>query len=113
GIQDYALRNGIGPQVPTTPKTDRLPPQLRTVSLADFAAPDGKSGGGKGGRSKAASEAEREAAAVRDLIADLEHERSLIGMTDVEREKANALRQAGAAATDEQRAKIGSLIEAI
>ncbi|MFC6487370.1 hypothetical protein [Nitratireductor sp. GCM10026969] len=66
-----------------------------------------------GSRNRAAAAAIREAEAVRDLIADLEFERSLIGLTDVEREKANNLRRAGAAATDEQREKIAALTEAI
>ncbi len=65
-----------------------------------------------GGRVASISDAEREKQAVIDLIAQLEFERSLIGMTAVEREKANALRRAGSAATDEQREKIGQLVEA-
>jgi Prophage tail length tape measure protein. len=67
---------------------------------------------GGGGRSKAISEAQREREAVAKLIEQLEFEHSLIGMTDQEREVANALRRAGAAATDEQRAKIEQLVEA-
>lgn len=63
-----------------------------------------------GGRSKAASEAEREAKAVADLIEQLEFEKGLIGSTEVERKVAIAMRQAGAAATDEQRAKIAELV---
>src|SRR5690606_17812031 len=64
------------------------------------------------GRAKAISDAQREKEAVTKLIEQLEHEHSLIGMTDQEREVANALRRAGAAATDEQRAKIEQLVEA-
>lgn len=66
-----------------------------------------------GGRDKAAAQAEREAEAVRRLISELEHELRLVGATDLQRETANALRQAGAAATAEQEAKIVSLIAAI
>jgi hypothetical protein len=51
--------------------------------------------------------------AAKNLIADLEQERALIGATDVEREKANALRRAGANATDAEKAKIGELVEQI
>lgn len=82
------------------------------VSIQDAPARSRSTGTG-GSRSKAASDAEREAAAVKELIADLEYERSLIGMTDAEREKANALRQAGAAATDAQKEKIAELVDAI
>ncbi len=66
-----------------------------------------------GGRDKAAAQAEREADAVRRLIAELEHEKALIGATDLQYEISNTLRQAGAAATDEQRAKITALVSAI
>lgn len=63
-------------------------------------------------RSKAASEAEREAKAVADLIEQLEFEQSLIGMTNLEREQATALRRAGSAATADQQEKIKGLIAA-
>ena len=63
-------------------------------------------------REKAAREAERERKAVADLIEQLEFERSTLGMTDAERAEANALRRAGAAATEEQKARISELVEA-
>jgi hypothetical protein len=66
-----------------------------------------------GGRDKAAEQAKREAQAVVDLIDALEFEKSLIGLTDVQREQEIALRKAGAAATDEQRSKISGLVAAI
>lgn len=53
----------------------------------------------------------RASQSVFDLIADMEFEASLIGLTNTEYEKAIALRYAGAAATDEQRAAIGKLVE--
>lgn len=68
---------------------------------------------GGGGRDKAAAQAEREAEAVRRLIAELQHELRLVGATDLQRETANALRQAGAAATAEQQAQIVSLVTAL
>ena len=87
-----------------------------TEEAATTIIPDGskeRAGGRAGSRNRAAEAALREAEAVAKLIENLEHELSTIGLTDVERQKANALRQAGAAATDEQRAKIEQLIEAI
>lgn len=63
-------------------------------------------------RDKAAAEAQRERDAVQDLIESLQFERSLIGLTAVEKEKANALRRAGTAATDEEAQQIMSLVEA-
>jgi len=103
-----------GPADPkTTPKTDRLPKKEWTPPKP----PPGGFGSGSGGRSssrdRAAAKAEREAEAVRRLIDELEHEKSLIGATDLERDVSNTLRQAGAAATDDQRAKIVSLVAAI
>jgi len=64
-------------------------------------------------RNRAAESALREAAAVKDLIADLQAERNEIGMSDVERDRSRALRRAGTAATEEQRQEIGRLIGAI
>lgn len=66
-----------------------------------------------GSRNQAAEAALREAEAVRQLIDNLSHELSLVGQSDVEKAKANALRQAGAAATDEQRRQIEMLVQAI
>ncbi|MCC5777847.1 phage tail length tape measure family protein [Nitratireductor sp. B36] len=71
-----------------------------------------RTGRSRGSRSTSISEIEREKQAVVDLIDQLEFERSLIGMTAVEREKATALRRAGSAATAEQREKIAQLVEA-
>lgn len=64
-----------------------------------------------GGR--AAEDALKERDAVAELIAELEHEQAMIGMSNVEKEVANALRQAGAAATEEERLRIEELVVAI
>ena len=63
-------------------------------------------------RDKAAEEAEKEAKAVRDLIDNLQVEHQQVGMNELEIAKMNALRQAGAAATQEQRNQIAAIIEA-
>lgn len=67
--------------------------------------------GGSGSRSSAISDIERQKNAVQDLIIGLEFERSLIGLSAVEQQKLTLLRQAGAAATDEQRAQIAALVD--
>lgn len=64
-------------------------------------------------REKAVKDAERERAAVTDLIDDLKLELQMVGMSAVEKEKMNALRQAGTAATAEEKAQISSLIDTI
>ncbi len=64
------------------------------------------------GASKAVSEAGRERQAVVDLIAELEYEFSLLGMTEQQKAISNALRRAGAAATEEQRQAITNLVNA-
>lgn len=91
-----------------TPENGPTPESRPLIELTGLP----KTRGGGGGRSKAISDAEREKKAVADLIEQLEFEQSILGATDVEREVANALRRAGAAATDEQRAKIEQLVEA-
>ncbi|APH72884.1 hypothetical protein [Aquibium oceanicum] len=68
---------------------------------------------GSAARDASATKIERERQAVTDLIAELERELSLIGATDLQRQISNALRDAGAAATDDQRAKIAALITAL
>ena len=65
------------------------------------------------GRGQAARQADREAEAVRALIAELEFERSLIGKTEVERARMTKLREAGGTATRKQRDRIVALVDAI
>ncbi len=61
---------------------------------------------------KALTDADRERQAVVDMIEQLEFEYRLIGATNVERAVANALREAGAAATETQRNRIEELTRA-
>lgn len=75
--------------------------------------PSGGGGGGGGSRNASAAAALREAEAVTTLISELQRELDLVGATDLEREKANTLRRAGSAATEEQKAKIAELVEQI
>lgn len=91
--------------------TGGAPATWEGIQSVFFPKPTTKPGNGGGG-SGAASEAERQAKAVQNLIAGLEFERTLIGLSAVEQAKLNALRQAGSAATDEQRLYIENLVEA-
>lgn len=99
----------------STLQTRTLPPAPEdpksTLNPEPFKAGGGKAK--KAPRDAAAEKAKREAEAVAELIAELEREKGLIGASDVEREISNGLRQAGAAATDAQKAKITELITAI
>ncbi|WDR07295.1 hypothetical protein PSQ90_07715 [Devosia rhodophyticola] len=73
---------------------------------------NGDSGTGSGSnRNNAAAETIKQAEAVKTLIDRLQFEQSLVGKSAVEQAKMNALRQAGAAATEDQKAQIASLIE--
>ncbi len=69
--------------------------------------------GGSSARDKAAREAERERKAVTDLLADLHLEYDMIGKTEAQKAKMNALRQAGAAATAEEQLAIAGKVDAI
>ncbi len=62
-------------------------------------------------REKAAKAADREREAVKALIEDLQFEASLVGKSAIEKEKMIALRQAGAAATGEEKKQIEALVE--
>ena len=62
-------------------------------------------------REKEAREAERESESIQKLIDNLQFERSIMGLTGVEREKAIALRRAEKGATEEQKLQIAGLIE--
>lgn len=97
----------------------RAIPKLRAELLADNAArnpppttpPPGK--GGTASRDKAAEAAAREAEAVRKLIADLEHELSLVGSSNVERDIATTLRRANVDAASAEGRQIAELIRQI
>jgi uncharacterized surface protein with fasciclin (FAS1) repeats len=91
-------------------KAAEVPPPAPTTT-AEWTPIDTGSGGG--GRDKAAAAADRKAEAVRNLISELEHELSIIGATALQQDIANTLRQAGAAATADQQARITSLISAL
>lgn len=70
-----------------------------------------KTSGGGSSRKSEVDEALRQAEAVKALIKDLEFEKSLVGKSALEQEKMTTLRQAGSAATAEQRARIQELVE--
>lgn len=59
---------------------------------------------------KAESAAIKELDAVKELIATLEYEQSILGMSAEQQAVANALREAGAAATEQQKARIEELV---
>lgn len=83
-----------------------------TLKTVDPAAPP-PAKPGKGSRSSATSEVEKQKAAVVDLIQQLEFERSQIGLSSVQQEINNKLREAGAQATPEQQRQIETLVTAI
>lgn len=108
GLPEQAKPAFVPPRRPVTPTP---PPKVKPITLADYPV-DPTGGGGTAKRDKEAAAIQREKERVSELITELEFERSLIGKSEVERERMNALRQAGAAATDEQREKIKQLVTA-
>lgn len=64
-------------------------------------------------RDPSVAQAEREKKAVQELIAELEEELRIVGLSDAAKRASAASRQAGAAATDEEREKVIALNEAI
>ncbi|MDX0466703.1 tail tape measure protein [Sinorhizobium medicae] len=62
-------------------------------------------------RSKQVSDAEKEKKAIDDVIASLREELAIIGLTDIERERTIALREAGVEATSKEGQQISALID--
>lgn len=101
---------------------DELERRKKLTAITDTSIPppvtpyvlpkDDKNNGKGGSRSAKINDAEREKKAIDALIASLEEELALVGLSDEARDKEIALRRAGASATDEQRDQIVSLIEA-
>lgn len=72
---------------------------------------DNKGRGGGGSRSKAEREAEKEKQAIENVIQSLRDELAVMGLTDIERERAIALREAGVTATSKEGQEISKLID--
>lgn len=99
------------PPTRTTPKTSRLPEREWTPPTP----PPGGFGGGGGGstRDKEAEAAERQAEAVRRLIAELEEELRLVGASDTEKEISATLRRANVDAASAEGQQIANLVTQI
>ncbi|AEG04236.1 phage tail tape measure protein [Sinorhizobium meliloti] len=79
-----------------------------TPPVIDLTEKSNKAGGG---RSRQTSEAEKEKKAIDDVIASLREELAIIGLTDIERERTIALREAGVEATSKEGREISVLID--
>ncbi|RVE78252.1 phage tail tape measure protein [Sinorhizobium meliloti] len=92
--------------------SDRNSPKLAPEGRKwePIAPPDDEKKGG-GSRSKNVSEAEKEKKAIDDVIASLREELAIIGLTDIERERTIALREAGVEATSKEGQQISALID--
>lgn len=88
--------------LPEKPKTNTSIPSKRRSNIVD-----------SGSRDRSIENALRERAAVAELISELEEELSLIGATDVAKRAAEGSRLAGADATDQERARVIELNEAL
>lgn len=98
------------PRTRTTPKTDRLP---ETEWTPPKPPPGGFGGGGGSARDKEAEAAERQAEAVRRLIAELEEELRLVGASDAEKEISATLRRANVDAASAEGQQIAALVTQI
>lgn len=78
---------------------------VKPVSLKDYKLP--------GDDDAALKKLEKARQAVKDMISDLEFEKTLIGLSELEQKKLTAAREAGAEATDAQRERIVALTEEI
>ncbi|PLU07887.1 tail tape measure protein [Sinorhizobium medicae] len=88
--------------------SDRLKPMNRPAERTWTPIPTEEKGGG---RSKKVSEAEKEKKAIDDVIASLREELAIIGLTDIERERTIALREAGVEASSKEGQQISALID--
>ncbi len=79
--------------------------KVKPVSLDDYDIP--------GSDDASLKKIEKARQAVKDMISDLEFEKSLIGLSELEQQKLTAAREAGAEATDAQRERIVALTEEI
>ncbi len=94
--------------------SDRTSQQLSKPTDRTWTPPKPPPGGfGSNTRDKEAEAAKRQAEAVRKLIADLEHELSIIGKSNTEKEIANTLRRAGVDATSKEGQQIAQLVTQI
>lgn len=107
------LNQRMGPNAPGAGGGTSQPTQLGEITVIPERSSGGGGRGRAGSRDRAAEAALREAQAVLDLIEALEFERDQIGLSSIEQRTNEALRRAGAAATDEQRGKIRDLIAEI
>ncbi|WP_026616379.1 phage tail tape measure protein [Ensifer aridi] len=90
-----------------SPKPAPAGPQW-TPPVIDFTEKETKRGGS---RSRQTSEAEKEKKAIDEVIASLREELAVIGLTDIERERTLALREAGVESTSKEGQQISALID--
>lgn len=104
--QELELKNILTQRTPPLMVTDRTwtPPPATAAPAANARSSS---------RGSSTSSIVKEREAVAELITELEEELRLVGATDLERETAIMLRQAGAAATADERAKVVALTAAI
>lgn len=91
--------------------TEEATPDV-TWQKTKFENPDAAADKAAAAREKAMKATERERQAVLDLIDALEYELSVVSLSDDEKERENAVRRAGTAATAAQREEIRQLIAA-
>lgn len=111
--EQLTLENEIARVREEAKRSDILISDQQALDIAQqrLAAEERRSQIAQSARASGRSE-DRERQAVLDLIEALEHEQSILGLTEQQKAVANALRQAGAAATDAERVAIENLVNA-
>ena len=105
--------NALIKELESRPSVMNFTPKSSDTWVAPTKYTPPEADGAASARTKAANESERERQAVKDLIADLQLEFDMVGKTETQKAKMNALRQAGAAATAEEQLAIVQKIDAI
>ncbi len=105
--------NALIKELESRPSVMNFTPKSSDTWVAPTKYTPPEADGAASARAKAAKDAERERQAVKDLITDLQLEFDMVGKTEVQKAKMNALRQAGAAATAEEQLAIVQKIDAI
>lgn len=105
--------NALIKELESRPAVMNFKPSAPSTWTPPKYTPPQAAGAKKAGRSASKTATDREREAVQELIAELEEELRIVGLSDKEKRASVISRQAGSAATDDERKKIIQLNEAL